>query len=379
MPIASVNRRHFLGCSAAAGLALAQGRPDALADRPPLRVGFVGLGGRGTALLRAALAMPGVRVVGLCDPDPRHRLRAQGIAEKAQRQRPDATPSLADLLGRGDLDAVCAAVPCDRHAEIYVDVLRAGKHLYAEKPLALTVADCDRVIAEARRRPELVVHTGFQRRHHPRNRAAVEFLRAGGIGPLAGAFATWFSSNGPVVGHGGWLGRRERSGDWMLEQAVHVWDLLAWVGGRPEQAIGSGQRDLFRERCPERDVTDWYQAHLVGPGGFSASMEHCWIMPAEKATGLSITFLGGEGTLDLRTGVATFRDRERPRHVLPAGTATDTELALAAFFRAARADQPEPPAGTLEDARRATQIGLLVRQAVDERRAVTWDELFGPA
>ena len=157
MPPIALNRRRFLGCSAAASLALSQGTlaeaDPAAAEATPVRLGLIGIGNRGTALLRALLDLPAVQVVGVCDPEPKHRLRGQGIVEKVQGRRPEAVEDPRRLLERPDVDAVIAAVPCDLHESIGCETLRAGKHLYAEKPLALTLAGCDRLCLEASRHP----------------------------------------------------------------------------------------------------------------------------------------------------------------------------------------------------------------------------------
>jgi len=198
MPPIALNRRRFLGCSAAASLALSQGtlaETDlAAAEAKPVRLGVIGIGNRGTALLRALLDLPAAQVVGVCDPEPKHRMRGQGIVEKVQGRRPEAVEDPRCLLERPDVDAVLVAVPCDLHESIGCETLRAGKHLYAEKPLALTLAGCDRLCLEASRRPALVVHVGFQRRSNPRFREGVERIQGRELGPLIEARATWTSS-----------------------------------------------------------------------------------------------------------------------------------------------------------------------------------------
>ena len=227
-PPITVNRRRFLGCSAAASLALSQGNlAEAAAieaEARPVRLGVIGVGNRGTALLRSVLELPGTPVVAVCDFDPKHRQRGQGIVEKARGTKPEAYEDPRRVLERPDVDAVVVALPCDLHENVYHDAILAGKHLYAEKPLALTLAGCDRLIAEADKAPALRVHVGFQRRSNPRFKDGVELIGRGELGSLIEARATWTSSNGPVSGHGGWLGRRDRSGDWMVEQAVHIWE-----------------------------------------------------------------------------------------------------------------------------------------------------------
>jgi predicted dehydrogenase len=380
-----LNRRRFLGASAAAGLALSGGVPaEGGEDTRPVRLGLIGLGNRGTSLLRTALELPGVTVAAVADAEPRHLQRARGIVEKATRQRPDGSDDPAVLLARDDLDAVLVALPCDLHAATYRAAIAAGKSLYAEKPLGLSLAECDAVIAAAAARPELAVHVGFQRRSHPRYREAVAMLHAGAIGPVVAGRGQWVSSNGPVSGHGGWLGSRARSGDWMVEQAVHVWDVLNWaLGGPPERAFGSGRRDVFTHLQPDRDVTDHYAVMLLWPGDVQVSFTHSWADPADDAfTGTALQLIGRDGGLDLGSGVATFRAKERPRQALSPGSVADTKLALEAFVRAVRSPEPVPPPVTLAEARDALRTALLVRRAVDPagpRRVVTLDEVDAPA
>ena len=366
-----------LGCSAAAGWALSQGIVEGASPTPSARLGVIGLGTRGTALLRALIEDESVEVVALCDAEPKHRLRASGIVEKARKVRPEAFERVEQVLDRDDVDAVVVALPCDLHASTYRDALRAGKHLYGEKPLAPTLEECDLVLAEAARSPALVVHVGYQRRSNPRHAEAVALLRRGEIGPLISASATWNSSNGPMNGHGEWLARRSRSGDWMVEQAVHVWDLFGWLqGGPPARAFGQGRRDLFAESQPDRDVTDDYAVQLEWPDGFHLSFSQSWVAPADEAfTGVAQRVTARDGGLDFSTGSVTYRDRARPRLAIHPGPQPDTKLALETFLRAIRADHPSPPPISLAEAREATAVGLLVRKAVDERRVVTWDEI----
>jgi len=383
MPPISLNRRRFLGCSAAS-LALSQGQLSAQAASStgplkPIRVGLIGVGNRGTTLLRTLLELPETAIPVVCDPEPRHRARGQGIVEKSRGQRPEAVEDPRRLIERTDLDAVVVAVPCDLHESITSDAIRAGKHLYAEKPLALTPAGCDRLITESRKAPEVVVHVGFQRRSNPRFQEGVGRILEGELGPLIEARASWTSSNGPLLGHAGWLGRRERSGDFMVEQAVHVWDVLNWLrGGPPVRASGWGRRGLFAKEDPARDVTDHYAVELTWADGFRASFSQSYIAPAdENFTGSHLRVLGVDGGLDFGSGSLTFRDRDRGRRMIHPGPQNDTRLSLAAFLAAVRADAPTPPPVSLAEARDATLTGLLVRKAVDESREATMEEIRG--
>ena len=378
MPSIPLNRRRFLGYSAAASLALAQGHvAEAASGSRVVRLGLVGLGNRGTSLVRAAIDLPGVEIVAVADAEEKHRTRAAGIVEKSGRKRPDCVDSTADLLGRTDVDAVISALPCDLHASCYVDAIRAGKHVYGEKPLALSPSGCDSVIAEASRSPSLVVHIGHQRRSNPRYKSGVELIRSGALGGLIEARAAFLSSNGPIFGHDGWLGRRDRSGDWMIEQAVHVWDVLHWIeGAPPSSATGTGRTGLFADRDPGRDVTDWYQVQLSWPSRFQASLTHSWIDPADASfTGNTLRVLGESGGFDFGAGTATFRDRSKPRQALHPGNLGDTGLAIANFLDAIRADRPSHAPISLAEAREAVVTGLMVRRSVDAGRVVTREEI----
>lgn len=377
MAIGRVNRRRFLSCSAAAGLALSQGElaEVAGATNDPVRLGVIGAGGRGTALTRALLEIAGVQVVAVCDPSSRHRDRGQGVVEKVAGARPEALADHRRLLDRADVDAVVIALPCDLHAAVNLDALAAGKHIYAEKPLGLSLAECDHLIAAAGAAPGLAFHVGFQRRSNPRFREGVERIHEGELGNLIEARASWTSGNGPLSGHEGWLSRRARSGDWMVEQAVHIWDVLLWLKGAPPvSALGWGRRDLFKAIDPGRDVTDHYSVEFEWADGFRASFVQSWIAPADQAfTGSTLRVMGEAGGLDFGSGSLTFRDRGRPRETLRPGIHPDTRLALEAFIDAIRRGESKPPI-TLAQARLATKVGLMARHAVDLGRRVTFAE-----
>lgn len=159
--------------------------------------------------------------------------------------------------------------------------------------------------------------------------------------PLTG-HSVWLSSNGPMNGHDDWLACRARSGDWMVEQAVHVWDVFNWLAsGPPVRASGRGRRDLFHADQPQRDVTDHYSAELEWADGFHVSFMHTWVAPPdERFTGVTLQVMGDAGGIDFSSGAVTFRDRGRPRQTIHPGNQPDTRLALEAFLEAVQAEVP---------------------------------------
>ena len=129
---------------------------------------MVGIGNRGTALLRSLLELPGTDILAVCDLDRKHRQRGEGIVEKARGRRPESYSDPRKVFDRTDIDAVVVALPCDAHDQVHAEALAAGKHLYAEKPLSITLEGCDRLITAGALASSLVVHVGFQRRSNPR-------------------------------------------------------------------------------------------------------------------------------------------------------------------------------------------------------------------
>jgi predicted dehydrogenase len=162
----------------------------------------------------------------------------------------------------------------------------------------------------------------------------------------------------------------------MVEQAVHIWDVFQWLKGEPPvRATGWGHRGLFARMDPLRDVTDHYSVELEWADGFRGALVQSWVSPAADAsTGSSLRVLGEDGALDFSTGSLAHLDRSRQRRTIQPGPQHDSRIALEAFLADVRAAAPIGPPVTLAQAREATRIGLLARQAVDEQRPVSIDE-----
>ncbi len=146
---------------------------------PDLRLGVIGVGQRATLAATAHRPGRGCRVTALCDTDP------------AALTRFDVEHTFTDYrdLLEHDVDAVLVATPDDTHAEIAIAALTAGKAVYLEKPLAITIDDCDEVLRTAARtgtrlylEPQHAAHgrRPADARHHPagRDRRAEDHLGA---------------------------------------------------------------------------------------------------------------------------------------------------------------------------------------------------------
>jgi predicted dehydrogenase len=192
----NLSRRGFLGRSLAA-LSVGAGLPawyarEVLADeqerqgqrRPAandrLVFGMIGMGSpnsRGTQLYHDLRRQQGWEIAAVCDVDRRHRERAAQIVGGTPRQFEDHR----ELLRLANINCVIIAVPDHWHAQIAIDALRAGKDVYCEKPLTLTIEESQAVV-RAVRQTNKVFQTGSQQRSDARFRLACEMVRNGRIG-----------------------------------------------------------------------------------------------------------------------------------------------------------------------------------------------------
>lgn len=143
----SMWRRDFLRAGAAAGAAFGLAAVASAEDKAKaVRIGVIGVGSRGTHLLRLALEA-GVEVPALCDINEANLNRAIGLAAQARKGRQPASYSEGPtdyrrLLQRDDLDAVIIGTPMQIHAEMSIAAMRAGKHVLSEVAAAMTIDEC---------------------------------------------------------------------------------------------------------------------------------------------------------------------------------------------------------------------------------------------
>ncbi|MDP6763419.1 MAG: Gfo/Idh/MocA family oxidoreductase [Planctomycetota bacterium] len=212
-------RRGFLRTSAAAGAGLWLGARTARAARnaagEELDIGVVGVDGRGAANLAA---VSGENIVALCDVDE-HRL-----AQAASRFAGAKTyHDYRRMLDAHELDAVVVSTPDHTHAAATLAALRAGSHVYCEKPLTRTVADA-RLVAETAREAGLVTQMGTQIHAEPNYRRVVELVRSGTIGAVREVHVLCAKS---------WGGSAAPTGSHAIPEHLH-WDL--WLGPSAEVA-----------------------------------------------------------------------------------------------------------------------------------------------
>ena len=189
----------------------------------PLRVGVIGCG-RAAYLhhLPALARIAEAQAVALADPSP-EALNAVGDHFEVNRRSSDYRRLLEDP----SIDAVCITAPSYLHTEIALEAMDAGKHLLVEKPLALSVEDCDLLIERASG-SSVRTMLGFNLRWHRHVRRARELIEAGELGKLK-LITTAFVSHSLDGEIPAWRADPARGGGLLAMQAVHHLDLWRFL------------------------------------------------------------------------------------------------------------------------------------------------------
>jgi myo-inositol 2-dehydrogenase/D-chiro-inositol 1-dehydrogenase len=186
-----------------------------------IRCGLIGYGAWGTHHARVIAANPNARLAAIA-------ARSEASQNRA-RQDHQALAVVADyraLLGRNDLDAVAVVLPSHLHFEVARAVLQSGRHLLLEKPMCLTVAHCEELIALARAQKR-VLAVGHEMRQSSLWGEVRELIAAGAVGePLYALIELWRKPY--RLGADGWRYDIDRVGNWILEEPIHFFDLARW-------------------------------------------------------------------------------------------------------------------------------------------------------
>ena len=223
-----------------------------------LRFGLIGYGLWGRHHARAIAQAPGATLAAIA-------CRTAETADAARKDWPDAAVELdyRALLARPDIDAVDIVVPNDLHEEIGVAALEAGKDVLLEKPLAPTLAACDRLIETARRTGR-VLSVGHELRLSEQWGAIKRLIDAGDLGELRCVLFNLFRF--PYrPGSGGWRHDPRRIGSWIMEELVHHFDLVLWYFARWGEPVAVSAVGFARGGGPA--LTEAVTATLRFPGG----------------------------------------------------------------------------------------------------------------
>jgi len=204
-----------------------------MASASDLGIAIVGAGVVARYHAQAIAKARGARLVATCRSDP-----GKAAAAQAEFGVPCET-SYDALLARRDVDAVCLCTPSGLHAAQTLAAARAKKHVLVEKPMALTVEDADAMIA-ACYEAGVTLGVALQRRTEPAYQAVRGAIAAGGLGrPVAGlALVPYFRAQS-YYDSAKWRGTwAEDGGGALMNQGIHIVDLLLWFMGDPDEVQG---------------------------------------------------------------------------------------------------------------------------------------------
>jgi myo-inositol 2-dehydrogenase/D-chiro-inositol 1-dehydrogenase len=314
-----------------------------------------------------ATRVPGAVLVAANDPNADQRAWAQkdlGVAR--------AYAEYADMLADPGLDAVFLATPTTEHADQIVAALKAGKHVFSEKPTSLNLEDCLRVEEEAARHPALKAMIGYVRRFDPSYVDAFAKVSAGAIGEPFLVRSQTADKHDPS---GFFVKFAQKSGGIFLDMSVHDIDSARWFLGAPKpvRVFATGTVAVHQGLKAIGDL-DNGMALCEFEGGKAALFQASRTMAHGHETLAEITGTTGRLTIgaDARLNRVDIADEHGIRHEC---TPTFYErfeqafvLELNAFVDAVRNDKPLPL--TLRDATEATRIGLAIQQSLRTRRSV---------
>lgn len=164
--------------------ASALGGAGTIAPSERLTMGGIGIGGQGMHNLKSFLTCNDLRVLAVCDVDSKHRLRAKQTVDVAYGNNDCAGYNdFREILARDDVDTVLIATPDHWHAILSIEAAKAGKDIYCEKPISLTIAE-GRAVADTMKRYSTVYQSGTQRRSNACFRFGVDIARSGMLGRL---------------------------------------------------------------------------------------------------------------------------------------------------------------------------------------------------
>jgi len=362
-------RRHFLISSALYPIAAsAQGTP---------RVGtaLIGAGGRGSYLLQTILEEPKARVAALCDIKPD---RLDKAASTAAKDKPRTYSDWRKVLDDKDVEAVFIATPPYLHSEMAIAALKAGKHVYCEKPIGVTPEQVRSLVAAAKSSDRIFV-PGQQLRALKSLQTAIAKIHDGVIGDVMMIDA---QRHAPAdLPHDGtsaeWYFDVSKSGGYLIEQSVHNLDICNWImRAHPTRAAGFGATLRYKNDPPGRTIFDCGTLSYDYPQSLKMSFTQNVFHPhALPGSGQYIHIYGTKGAVDLlapETTMYPLSGEEQPSVL--SSKWEDQQSANTTAFYAAITDGAKPLVDVTIGAT-AALTAILGNEAMTKGRVVNWTDL----
>ncbi|MBR7107460.1 MAG: Gfo/Idh/MocA family oxidoreductase [Lentisphaeria bacterium] len=222
-----------------------------------LRIGVIGAAGRGSIAHYAHTPATGSRLVAAADPYPEGQRRfKEKFSDKFPGEEiPPLYEDYREMIEKENLDGVIIASPDFLHEEQAVFALEHKLAVYLEKPMALTIAGCDRILETAyRNRAKLVV--GHNMRYMRFTRKMKEIIDSGVIGEVKSIWCRHFISYGGDAYFRDWHADSSKSNSMLLQKGAHDIDIIHWLaGGVTSRVSGIGNLSVY-DKLPRRPMTE---------------------------------------------------------------------------------------------------------------------------
>ncbi len=404
---------------AAGGLILSALSPNVFAfhkHRPSasdqINIGAIGINGMGWSDTKAALKTPGVNLVALCDVDK--NVLDKRVKELAALNIDAAKVKLygdyRKLLEQKDIDAVIIGTPDHWHCLQMVEACQADKHVYVEKPIGNSIAECNVMVA-AQKKYNRVVQVGQWQRSQQHFRDAIEFVHSGQLGNIRTAkvwcYQGWMKpdivqpNSAPPAGvdYAGWLGPAPQkpfnasrfhfnfrwfwdyAGGLMTDWGVHLIDyaLFGMKADVPKTVMALGGRFAYPELAEETPdtLTTLYEFE-----NFNMVWDHAMgIDNGQYGRDHGIAFVGNNGTLVLDRGGWEVMEEKNAKnkvskpHVKPSENGLDKHMQnFMSVIRSGKMEELTAPIQTGADVAIVAQMGNI---AFRSGKRLAWDKAAG--
>jgi predicted dehydrogenase len=278
-----------------------------------IRLGIIGTGNIGREHIKGFRDTEGAEVAAVTDahlPGAERAAREFGI--------PQVHVNAGELIKDESLDAVVIGVPNKYHAELAVAAMDHGKHVLLEKPMAVSLADAQRIV-HAQRRTGKIVMISHQLRWHWTVMAVKAQAERGAFGRIYHAKVAWLRRKG-IPGWGTWFTRKEESGGGpLIDIGVHMLDLALHLMGdvKPVSVFGA----TYAEFGPRKkgigtwgtpnwdgyfDVEDLATAFVRMEDGSTLTLDVSWAAHTDAEQSHAIHLFGSEGGASIRGNKVKF-------------------------------------------------------------------------
>jgi len=340
-----------------------------------ISVGLIGCGGRGTYDTGIFAKDARAEVAALCDLFPD---RIDKAASELKLKSPKTYSDFEKLLA-SDLDAVVIATPPFEHPRMLEAAVQSRKHIYCEKPMGVDLAGVKRVIAAGKKQdPKKDLAVGFQQRYGPVYLEAYKRIQEGQIGDLVNARAFWIAADpfkrvpydDPKIEKlRNWFCYKEYSGDIIVEQDCHNFDVLHWfLDARPIRAVGMAGTKVRTSM----EILDHLTLSFEFPNGIHVNFEANQISPPGFAR-VGEEFTGTKGVIETSRARMVHHKGRNDAETIPSPRDI-TNDAIEAFLTRIQNGEAENVA---ERSAISTLFAILGRTALYQKREAIWKNEFG--